>query len=487
MSFKPLTQDKESLQALAFSMRQEKGSDITQDELKEAMMDLSQIKSSVRKCCDIDYSKLTNRFNNWYEVGSEKDVEEWTNSSVWVANSVIPSRFIKGSDYVFSNEIGDPTFRGAFREIAKDISKNAKDSVVKKIYSSLAKGTGDKWNPADVLAIKKSKMSQITNQMKAFQKGNPTYKSSSTIGNVATESLDIVKDMEMLYQYNQFVDDNYKSGNCVPISLKKVSATSKEIKAQTTPSVKVKSFDHKEAKGIQDSLNLKLDVTNVKYEPTNAKCIVEFTLAGEKGHVMDIRGFQSGMANDVQMQLQKGSAANHGKATLGTFTLITKLSQGRIAFSKQRALLRKLFPKKKIPTGSSRERHAFTAFSIFVDYDKKATGDFSKRTFKMDIPIWAEYLEFLSGKKHKKKDTISYLVKTCDQNPTAALKWLKNKVQSYEVGQVVDKAQTQIKSLVKESIMKSIYTQAASKGFRIFRDKKITDYMSASSYLKVGG
>ena len=109
----------------------------------------------------------------------------------------------------------------------------------------------------------------------------------------------------MLYQYNQFVDDNYKSGNCVPISLKKVSATSKEIKAQTTPSVKVKSFDHKEAKGIQDSLNLKLDVTNVKYEPTNAKCIVEFTLAGEKGHVMDIRGFQSGMDNDVQMQLQK--------------------------------------------------------------------------------------------------------------------------------------------------------------------------------------
>ena len=53
MSFKPLTQDKESLQALAFAMRQEKGSDITQDELKEAMMDLSQIKSGVRQSCDI--------------------------------------------------------------------------------------------------------------------------------------------------------------------------------------------------------------------------------------------------------------------------------------------------------------------------------------------------------------------------------------------------------------------------------------------------
>ena len=202
---------------------------------------------------------------------------------------------------------------------------------------------------------------------------------------------------------------------------------------------------------------------------------------------MDIRGFQSGMANDVQMQLQKGAAANHGKATLGTFTLITKLSKGRMAFSAQRALLRKLFPKKKIPTGSAREKHAFTAFSIFVDYDKKRTGDFSKRTFMRDLPLWAQYMEFLSGGKHRQKDTIMYVTKLYDGNPTGALKWLKNKIQAYEVGQVVDKAQSQIKAMVKENIMKSIYTQAASKGFRIFRDKKITDYMSASSYVKVGG
>jgi|TARA_B100000287_G_scaffold277932_1_gene261857 hypothetical protein len=487
MSFKPLTQDKESLQALAFAMRQEKGSDITQDELKEAMMDLSQIKSGVRQSCDIDYSKLTNRFNNWYETGSEKDIEEWTNSSVWTANSVIPSGYIKGGGYVFSNEIGDPTFRGAFREIAKDISKNAKDSVVKTVYTSLAKGTGDKWNPADVLAIKRSKMGKIVGQMEAFKKGKPTYKSTTTATSVSTKSLKLVKDMEMLYQYNQFVDSNYKSGDCVPISLKKVSATAKEIKSQTTPSVQVKSFDHKEAKGIKDALDLKIDITNVKYEPTNAKCIVEFTIGGEKGHVMDIRGFQSGMGNDVQMQLQKGAAANHGKATLGTFTLITKLSKGRIAFSKQRSLLRQLFPKKKIPTGSAREKHAFTAFSIFVDYDKKKTGDFSKRTFLSDLPLWAQYMEFLSGGKHRKRDTISYVTRLYDGQPTKALKWLKNKIQSYEVGQVVDKAQTQIKEIVKENIMKSIYTQAASKGFRIFRDKKIIDYMSASSYVKVGG
>ena len=487
MTFKPLTQDKESLQALAFAMRQDKGSDITQDELKEAMINLSAVSPKIRSCCDIDYVKLTARFNNWYEIGTEKDIEEWTNSSVWTANSLIPTRFLRGGDYVFSNEIGDPTFRGAFRELAKDISKNAKDSVVRTVYTSLAKGTGDKWNPADVLAIKKSKLKSIVGQMEAFKKGNPSYKSGSTASNASTKSLKLVDDMGMLYQYNQFVDSVFKSGDCIPISLKKVSATSREIKAQTTPTVQIKTFDHKEAKGVRDALNLRIDIKNVKYEPTNAKCIVEFTLGGEKGHVMDIRGFQSGMANDVQMQLQKGAAANHGKATLGTFTLITKLSKGRMAFSAQRALLRKLFPKKKIPTGSAREKHAFTAFSIFVDYDKKQTGDFSRRTFIRDLPLWAQYMEYLSGGKHKRKDTITYVTSLYDGNPSKALKWLKNKIQSYEVGQVVDKAQSQIKAMVKENIMKSIYTQAASKGFRIFRDKKITDYMSASSYVKVGG
>ena len=42
-------------------------------------------------------------------------------------------------------------------------------------------------------------------------------------------------------------------------------------------------------------------------------------------------------------------------------------------------------------------------------------------------------------------------------------------------------------SYIKTNIMKSVYSQAASKGFRIFGDKKITDYMTASSYVKVGG
>ncbi len=490
MAFKPLTEDKESLQALAFSMRQLKGSDITADELKEKMQDMPALDINIKEYCDINYSKLNSRFNLWVNDG---DVEDWANSSIWTANAVANSGYLRGGGYVFSNNIGDPIFRGAFKELAKDIARNAKSSIVKTVYASMAKGTGDKWNPADILAIKKSKMSSIVKEMEAFKNGKPNlqhFKDLKTIkqqNKAMGKGFEVVEDMNMLYYYNQFIDKHYKSGECIPISLKKVIATAKEIKEVTVPNVRITSFDHQETKGIQDSVNLDINITNVKYEPTNAKCIVQFTLGGEDGHTMDIRGFQSAINNDVQMQLQKGAAANHGKATLGVFTIITKLSKGRMAFSKQRSELRKLFPKKKIPSGSPKEKHAFSSYEIFTGYAKNARGDFSKITFHRDMKKWAEYLEFLSGGKHKMKDSINTMLKLYDKKPVDAAKWLKNKVQSYEVGQVVDKAQPQIKEYVKTNIMKSVYSQAASKGFRIFGDKKITDYMTASSYVKVGG
>lgn len=492
MAFNPQTKDKESLQALAFAMRQLKGSDITADELKEKMRDMPSLDNNIKEHCDIDYSNLNSRFNLWV-TGGDDLIEDWANSSIWTANAVANSGYLKGSGYVFSNNIGDPIFRGAYKTIAKDIAINAKSSVVRKVYSSMSKGTGDKWNPADVLAIKKSKMKSIIDEMEDFKKGKPNLQHFKQLKTIKMQNkemgkgFEIVEDMNMLYYYNQFVDKNYKSGVCIPISLKKVIATKKELREVVTPNVRITSFDHKETKGIQDSVNLDINITNVKYEPTNAKCIVQFELGGEDGHTMDIRGFQSAINNDVQMQLQKGAAANHGKATLGVFTIITKLSKGRMAFSKQRSELKKLFPKKKIPSGSPKEKHAFSSYEIFTGYAKNDKGDFSKRTFSKDMKQWAEYLQFLSGGKHKIKDSMGTLLKLYDKKPMDAAKWLKNKVQSYEVGQVVDKAQPQIKEYVKTNIMKSIYSQAASKGFRIFGDKKVTDYMTASSYLKVGG
>ena len=71
MAFKPLTEDKESLQALAFAMRQQKGSDITADELKEKMANMPLLDSDIKSHCDIDYHKLNARFTNWINIGIE--------------------------------------------------------------------------------------------------------------------------------------------------------------------------------------------------------------------------------------------------------------------------------------------------------------------------------------------------------------------------------------------------------------------------------
>jgi len=447
---------------------------------------------------------METRFKNWVDVGSQKDKTEWINSSVWVANSVIPSSYIKGGGYVFYQSGLLPDFRGAFKQIAKDIAQNSKNSVVRRVYSIMGKGTGDKWNPADVLALKSSKENQIKRQMAAFKNGNPNlsaFKDAKTISEQnkllaasaktgeQKRNLHLIEDMGILYWYNQFIDNSYKSGECVPISLKKVMATKKEILAEQTPSVKIKTFDHKEAKGIKEAVNLDLKITDVEFRPATQKCIVNFTLAGEKGHFMDIRGTESSKKiADVQMQLQKGTAANHGKATLPVFSLITKLSKGRMAVSSQQAKKRSIFKGTKIPLGND---HMFTDWRIFDDYArKKGKNDrFSQSSLRLDIQQWAEYIEFLSNGKHKTIQIIGeFDKKNVGSNGIfSAAKYLKNKVQSYEVGMVLDKSQTQIKNLVKENIMKSVYSQAASKGFRIFGDNKLTDYMTASSYLKVGG
>ncbi len=504
MSFKPQTDDKESLQALAFALRQQKGSDITYNELQNAMKGLGSLDPNVRQFCGIDYSKLEERFNNWVTVGTEKDKSEWINSSVWVANAVIPSAYIKGGGYIFYQSGLLPDFRGAFKEIAKNIALNAKSSVVKRVYAIMSKGTGDKWNPADVLALKVTKDTKIQDQMTAFKNGNPNlrqFKDAMTLKErnkklmksaktrKEQQNLSIVEDMGILYWYNQFIDNNYKSGECVPISLKKVLATKKEILAEVTPAVRIKSFDHKEDKGIQEAVNLDLKITSVEYRPTTQKCIVNFTLGGETGHFMDIRGTESSKKiADVQMQLQKGAAANHGKATLPVFALITKLSKGRQAISAQLAEKRKIFKKTKIPIGKD---HMFTDWKIFDDYARKTErgATFSQTSLKRDIQKWAKYIQFLTKGKNKSMEIVREFDKknVGAKGTFDAAKYLKNKVQSYEVGMILDENQTQIKKMVKENIMKSVYSQAASKGFRIFGDNQITDYMTASSYLKVGG
>jgi hypothetical protein len=103
---------------------------------------------------------------------------------------------------------------------------------------------------------------------------------------------------------------------------------------------------------------------------------------------------------------------------------------------------------------------------------------------------WAQYIQWLSKNRHESVSVIKEVNKMLKNKTTGvfdAAKYLKHKVQSYEVGFLLDTEQKQIKEYIKENIIKSIISYAGSKGMIIFNDTKATAFMVSSTYLKCGG
>tara|TARA_B100000131_G_scaffold162590_1_gene157263 strand:- start:54 stop:1541 length:1488 start_codon:yes stop_codon:yes gene_type:complete len=495
MAFKALASHTESLQALACAVRQDAGGDISAADVAQAMNDLSgnTLKSSVKKSIKIDDSKMSRSFAVWMGDSSaknQKSLVEWQNSAAWTANKIAGSSYLKsGRKYIFYYSGKLDSYRGKYKEIATRIAKSAEDPMVKRIYENVSVGTGDKWNPSDIMALDSGSASTIEKNLKDFDPRKISkasreihyrnLKMKAETGAKGKKALEMTEGMDELYEYNKYIDDLFKSGDLIGISLKKTE----------TSEVAMKLFDHKDFKGLKESLNLDIEIESVDYKPDAMKCEINFTLAGETGHFMVVRGFESSkiLAN-VQMQLQKGTAANHGKATLPAFSLITQLSKGMPAISATKKMRNDLFKGRRIPRSAD---HKFTDYRVFDRYAFQKQGSFSQASIVNDAPFWAEYCNDLSTDK---MSTVKFLEEfnkklgtTTNKNYKDAAKYLKNKVQSYEVGYVLEKGKGAISDEIKKNIMKSVYSLAASKGFRIFGKKKITDYMSSSTYLKVGG
>jgi len=471
MAFTARTDHKESLQTLAFALRQDKRSDLEFTDLEQVMGDINLLPNSVKSRCMIDYQKMRPAFNNWLESGAK----DWIDSSVWIANSTYPT-YCKKGNYNFYRQDFVPPFKGTYKEIKDRIKQNAKNSVMKKMYKVVGMSE-DKWNPADIIAIEENRSNNIISLLKNFdatkvskeskeiQKQNKSLKDSNVI---------LLEDLDEMYEYNQLIDKLFKDSDCMGISLKKA----------TSSSVNMDVIDHKADKGLKKALSMKVDITSVEYSSKNQKCIVNFTVAGEKGHYLDIRGFETTTKiADIQVQLSKqGSSAAHGKITLPVVTLIAKLSKGRIALSKLNSKKRTLF--KSLKPSSI---HGFTDWKNFDVYVKNSVQ------FIKDLPKWAEYIEWLSKNRHESVVVIKH-VKSLLKKKTGrttgifdAAKYLKHKVQSYEVGHLLDTQQDQIKEDIKENIIKSMISYAGSKGMMVFNDDKATAYMVSSTYLKVGG
>jgi len=298
-----------------------------------------------------------------------------------------------------------------------------------------------------------------------------------------------MEEMDNLYEYNKLIDDLCDSKECVGISLKQQLGSD---------SVPIKKYDHKDVQGLKDAMMMEVKIDDIEWKPTAAKAIINFSVGDGKvfddNWFLDVRGTESGKLSlaGVQINLMyTGGTTAHGKASIAVFSLITRLSGGLKALKSQHRKKQELFRGREIPKAKGTLLTDHTVFDSYVS--GKLDGFDNWRT---DLPRWIEYIDFLtesnvggrailrqfSGVKEARGRNAPVPAKL-----RQAFKYLKNKVQAYEVAYVFDKDNGVIKEAVRENIMKGVYSYAGSMGFRIFTDNQVTDFMTSSTYVKVGG
>ena len=308
---------------------------------------------------------------------------------------------------------------------------------------------------------------------------------------------------------------------------------------------------HKASRGVKTAINLEVKITKIDYKPTADKAIVEFSVGGKTGANLDFRGFETtSNIENVQAQIQAaGSSASHGKIALPLYSFIVKESGGMAAIRAQQRVKKILFGT-DIPSARDTVFTPASIFVDYANKKgiQKSAERFNRRTLIEDTPAWAQYIQWLTkgalpseknvantevvrnvrqklgdptgstedqmpkgkiggqkkvvfaGQKKElmrewKRDSEGNLIqetpktvyKGKPQDFVWAAKYIKNKVQSAEAVFVVDLARKAPKKAIKEAILKSAYSYAASKGLRIFSKNEVKEFLSASTYIKVGG
>tara|TARA_B100000131_G_C18086773_1_gene600514 strand:- start:65 stop:1804 length:1740 start_codon:yes stop_codon:yes gene_type:complete len=570
----------ESLQCIASAIRQKEGGSISSSDLLDFLENEKERRNNPQNREVMNHVKIPSNvipfLLRWFNEGGvyefpppgyfEKvdddesnlilaakkgsNLDQWVNSCVWIANKLADSKYLSSSKkykfYHADEDVGSSgtNFKARATTLIKDAKTNAVDPNFRTAINLLARGTGDKWNPADIFAIEISKENQISTQLRSLDMPDASedlFKMAKDAKGKGKKDLKFYAEMGQLNAYNRYVDKLFDDKESIPISLKKAGGQNPTLKL----------LKHKDLKGIEDGLELQVEITKVDYKPTADKAIVEFSIGGKSGAMLDFRGFEkTANIENVQAQIQAaGSTANHGKITLPLYSFIVEESGGMAAIRAQRRVKKKLFGN-DIPIASD---NIFTPASIFNDYANKkgikgSRERFTRRTLIEDTPAWAQYIQWLTkGAIPSEKNVANTEVvrnvrqklgdptgSAASQMPTKkiggqkkvvfasakselmkewkrdskgnfirmtpsskydgkpqdfvwAAKYIKNKVQSAEAVFVVDLARKAPKKAIKEAILKSAYSYAASKGLRIFGRSEIKEFLSASTYIKVGG
>jgi len=437
----PIDTRNESLQCVACAIRQDGNSKITETDLLQFMnwcrnsptgVNLSKF-NRIKDHVDIDdkfYGTGQYSFKNMLDLqlvpASEKtlkeinidpdeadiqepetnsDLEAWVESSVAIANTLGSSTYLN-KKYIFAHadqKVGGAriTIKDLAQKIIKDVKRVAVEPKFKTAVNLIARGSGDKWNPADMFAYEKTATTSIGNIINDFERGNipnasdDMKKANKELNDLGGKvkgksgrNIEMIEEMHDLYAYNQLIDKYFEEGKLIPISLKK----------GRKGRVPLKLIKHKQTKGIEDALELEVKITKVTYVPTAeaGKAIVEFDIGGVAGAKLDFRGFEvTTKIENIQAQIQAaGSTSSHGKITLPLYSFIVEESQGLNAIKAQRRVKKKLFGN-DIPI---EDDILFTPASIFADYANTRTtrGRFNQTTLVEDTPKWAQYIQWLS-------------------------------------------------------------------------------------------
>ncbi len=518
------TTDKETLQCVACAARLSSG---VGDKL-----DYNTLVSVLKK----DRNVIPNVDNIWRNVGSTEKVannleqwanktknssqqtefDEWIDSSVWCANSLHNDDHFKSGDYKFYHaDSFQPNFKGVFNILKKKIKKAAQSNqkfakgTAGQIYNNL-KLDANKWNPADMIAVKGGMSEQWERHVGSFAGDTPllppSIKGQQLQDDLHTfmkeqkgdnkKKVQIIELLEELYDYNRLIQYGIDSGEFIPISLKMTKS----------PNPAVGKTEQSEPKDLAKYFKMRIKIDKVKMLPTTQKSELYFRLTGLPGkqgrYYFDARGFEpTESLEDIQIQLMKiGADAAAGKITLPVTTIITKLSKGTTALSTMNRKKASIFrdPKFGLPqrlrTKLKSGIHGFIDYRIF---DVVASG---KETLNTEHVVrFGEYVHWLTKGKISQKVFMDQALKDTNYNKamergrkrgkvyditlaSTQAKYMKNKLQAAELTYVL--TESSLSKEIKQNILRSMWLYAASEGLHIFNRKTISTYMMISSYLK---
>ncbi len=457
----------------------------------------------------------------------------WVNSSVYVADSLTKDDHFKGGDYIFYRQDQFPnageSFKNVFNDLMAEIKRDLRSSptfarsYAGKIYNNITI-KDDKWNPADFIAIKKGTENKwkglvtkrgfdqwAATQSRALRQDLVAF--AKTLKGKDKNKLHIVESMQHLYLYNKLIGDGFEDGEFIPISLKQ----------SKTPNPSVQAVFHREPKDLDKYFRMQVDISDVKYNPNNQKAEIEFDITNLKGTAddlnkwkFDVRGFETTRElADIQLGLlQRGGGAKdsyHGKITLKVITQQIRGSGGsgaiRQMLQKKRELWKQYSPPGKVrPDPGMLKKwligngHGFIDYRLFDELAKK-NSNFLTEDIRI-VAMMSDYAAYLSGNKTTAREfgsnatSRSFYDKMIERGlrkgkdysdvsiSQTQAKYMKNKIQSYEVAHVVDYDGAGINKKVKNNIIKSMWMYAASKGFAIFKENKTSFYLLSGSYLK---